>query len=488
MHASPGSASMTHACPDDNTLVELAEALLDVERVSEVERHVDRCARCTEALAGFARASHGDEPIAAGARLPRGARVGRYTILDVTGAGAMGTVYAALDPELERTVALKLIHPQRRANDTARARMIGEARALARLAHPNVVTVHDVGRAGDDVFVVMELVAGASLTAWLAAAERSTAELRRVFLDVARGLEAAHAAGVVHRDVKPDNILVGADGRARIGDFGLARAELDHGDADDGAPALGLTADGAMIGTPAYMAPEQLRGEACDTRADQFGFCVALYEAWEGRSPFAGSTPGALAAAIAAAPPGTPARISPALWSAVRVGLASTPAARHPTMATLIAALEAPAAARTRLTSWKRAGIASAGVALLATGMEWIEAPLVGRSGLQVPDGQLVAVIAVIALIVGLSRVGERHTARLAGLVHAIGGALGTTTAIYDLVSFERRVPPQLTGLIAPGPGLWLDLIALAAMTAIGVVLVARGRRPGRIALLASSR
>jgi len=469
---------MTGGCPDDNTLVELAESLLDGARASEVERHVDRCARCTETLAGFARASHPSPEPVEGARLPRGARVGRYTILDVTGTGAMGTVYAAHDPDLDRTVAIKLIHPRRQATDAARARVFDEARALARLAHPNVVTVHDVGRIGDGVFVVMELVSGVSLTAWLAAARRSTAELRRVFLDVARGLEAAHAAGIVHRDVKPDNILVGVDGRARIGDFGLARAAVELGAGPGVAIAPGVTTEGGLIGTPAYMAIEQLRGEPCDARADQFAFCASLYEAWEGRRPFAGHTPAALIAAIDVGAIALPSRIPPGLWAAVRGGLAARAAERHVAMAALIAALETPAAARPRLASWKRAGIASAAVALAATGMVWIDAPVMARSGLQVSDGRVVAVIALAALVIGVLRLGEHHAARLAGLVHAIGGAIATATTLHDVASMHRRLPARISGLIAPGAGLWLDVLAFAAMTAIGVVLVARGGRP----------
>src|SRR5215470_6274154 len=207
--------------------------------------------------------------------LERGTRFGRYEVLRHAGAGGMGDVYAAYDPELERNVALKLLRP-----GTAGARaaeLKREAQALARLAHANVVAVHDVGTSDGQVYVAMELVEGPTLRAWLAEKPRTAVEILAVFDAAGQGLSAAHGAGLVHRDFKPENVLLGADGRARVTDFGLAVA---------------AGAAGELAGSVPYMAPEQLQGEAVDARADQFAFAVALYEALYGERPFAGSTGG----------------------------------------------------------------------------------------------------------------------------------------------------------------------------------------------------
>ena len=219
----------------------------------------------------------------------------------------MGVVYGAYDPELDRKVALKLIKPgQGGAKDTARARLLREAKAIARLQHPNVVAVHDVGVFEDQVFLAMEFVAGGTIKSWLAEKTRSWREILDVFIAAGRGLAAAHAAGLVHRDFKPDNVLLDKEGRPRVVDFGIARQagggdELEGETADvaedaaatlqdtSGRHALAtLTKTGTWVGTPAYMAPEQFLGERGDEKSDQFSFCVALYEALYGERPFAG--------------------------------------------------------------------------------------------------------------------------------------------------------------------------------------------------------
>jgi formylglycine-generating enzyme required for sulfatase activity len=240
--------------------------------------------------------------------LGTGARIGRYVIIERVGTGAMGVVYGAYDPELDRKVALKLIKPgQGGAKDTARARLLREAKAIARLQHPNVVAVHDVGVYEDQVFLAMEFVAGGTIKSWLAAQMRSWREIVDVFVAAGRGLAAAHAAGLVHRDFKPDNVLLDKEQRPRVVDFGIARQagagddELagETGDvAEDGTATLRdssgkhalatLTKTGTWVGTPAYMAPEQFLGDRGDEKSDQFSFCVALYEALYGERPFAG--------------------------------------------------------------------------------------------------------------------------------------------------------------------------------------------------------
>ncbi|MEA2604056.1 MAG: eukaryotic-like serine/threonine-protein kinase [Acidobacteriota bacterium] len=281
--------------------------------------------------------------------------VGRYVVLERIGAGGMGVVYAAYDPELDRKVALKLLRPDRAgAAGEAALRLQREAQAIARLSDPHVVAVYDAGTLGEQVFVAMEFVEGRTLREWLKAEPRSWSEILKVFLAAGWGLAAAHDAGLVHRDFKPDNVLLGTDGRIKVADFGLARPV---GDADPGGGeaalmespgsrgllATPLTEWGVAMGTPAYMAPEQLRGERADARSDQFSFCVALWEALYGRKPFAGESFREMLDAerrgeIVEPPAGTgvPARILPIL----RRGLAVSPEARYPGMAELLHDLE----------------------------------------------------------------------------------------------------------------------------------------------------
>ena len=240
--------------------------------------------------------------------LGTGARIGRYVIIERVGTGAMGVVYGAYDPELDRKVALKLIKPgQGGAKDTARARLLREAKAIARLQHPNVVAVHDVGVFEDQVFLAMEFVAGGTIKSWLADKPRSWREILDVFIAAGRGLAAAHAAGLVHRDFKPDNVLLDKEGRPRVVDFGIAR-QAGGGDDDlasdtadveaDGAATLQdtsgkhalatLTKTGTWSARPRTWRPSSSSASAATSKSDQFSFCVALYEALYGERPFAG--------------------------------------------------------------------------------------------------------------------------------------------------------------------------------------------------------
>ncbi len=227
--------------------------------------------------------------------LARGEIVDRYVILDHLGAGGMGTVYKAYDPNLDRRVALKFLVDTRSRAGT-RERLLREAQALAQLSHPNVVAVHDVGTVDDQVFVAMEFVEGTPLDAWIAD-DRDWRDILSVFTECGRGLAAAHVRGIVHRDFKPQNVMVGADGRARVLDFGLAHAEdsdpeLGRSELERGGHELRdqLTMTGTLMGTPAYMAPEQFAGGRTDGRTDQFAFAVALYRSLYGRMPFDGAT------------------------------------------------------------------------------------------------------------------------------------------------------------------------------------------------------
>jgi serine/threonine protein kinase len=262
----------------------------------------------------------------------------------------MGIVYLADDPQLHRTVAVKV---HRNQDTAASERLVREARSLARLSHPNVIVVHEVGTFEGNVFMAMEYVDGGSLTSWLSERERSTEEIVEAFVQAGRGLAVAHAAGLVHRDFKPDNVLVGRDGRVRVVDFGLAREELlasierttqpidalarTHPEASPS-----LTRTGTMVGTPAYMAPEQYAGKQADARSDQFAFAVALFEALYGQRPFLGDTFALLARAVSSGlivVPRTSRRIPrPVLKTLVR-GLRATPEGRFASMDELLRAL-----------------------------------------------------------------------------------------------------------------------------------------------------
>src|SRR5690606_14002911 len=218
----------------------------------------------------------------------------------VLGEGGMGVVYAAYDEDLDRRIAIKVLRDSY-GDAAARERMVREAQAMARLSHPNVVQVHDVGDQGGQLYVAMEFVKGMTLRTWLSEQDRPWREIRAMFVQAGRGLAAAHAEGLVHRDFKPDNVLIGGDGRARVADFGLAGAagvpDSDSESLPDSvvirvgrqsAFNTALTLAGTIMGTPAYMSPEQHRGVATDARSDQFSFCVALWGAIYGEPPFAG--------------------------------------------------------------------------------------------------------------------------------------------------------------------------------------------------------
>ena len=242
--------------------------------------------------------------------------VGRYPIERRVGRGGMGTVYEAVDPELGRKVALKMMLP----GDANAARTKAEARTLAQLSHPNVVTVHEVGQHGDRVFLAMEYVEGETLGDWL---ERgpSHASILEVFAQAAEGLAAAHEAGIVHRDFKPSNVLIRADGRVKVIDFGLSL--IDPSEAHDAHGDVRLTRTGALLGTPAYMSPEQFRGEEVDARTDVFSFALVLYEALTRARPYAGDDVQTMAAALLdpAATPRRDKHVPRRLWGPLAAAL-----------------------------------------------------------------------------------------------------------------------------------------------------------------------
>jgi serine/threonine protein kinase len=343
--------SGSSACPEDDALLQFVDGVDD----GSTPAHVRTCNRCQVAVALVLQSSSiggttlpAEELTSDGliawieeaqrrraSLLPQGTKIGRYEILRRAGAGGMGVVYLAHDPDLDRKVAVKLLHPDK-SDDK---RLLREARALAKVAHPNVVTVHDVGAVDEGVFVAMEFIEGQTLREWLRA-ERDIDRILEVFIEAGRGLLAAHAAGLVHRDFKPDNVLIGDDDRVRVTDFGLAR---DHDPVRSQ-----ITQMGAVVGTPWYMAPEVLSGSHADARSDQFSFAVTLYQALIGHRPRA-DLPLLESGAL-------PARLRRVLQRALR----TDPAARFESMAELVSELTA---CRSKRAPWRALAVALVAVA-----------------------------------------------------------------------------------------------------------------------------
>jgi hypothetical protein len=281
-------------------------------------------------------------------------RIGRFLVLRKLSEGGMGVVYIAYDPDLDRQVAIKLLRPRDggEAQEHARQRLLREAQALARLSHPNVVQIHEVGTTPNGrVFLAMELISGLTVREWATRAPRRWPQVVAVFVEAGRGLAAAHAAGLVHRDIKPDNLLVGDDGRTRVLDFGLSRPPAVASAAPIPADLSGsvsspiswhVTAAGSLVGTPAYMSPEQFLRVEADARSDQFSFCVALWEALFGVRPFAGREVGELSQAVVRGelrPPPPGRRVPAWLQRALVRGLQRDPDDRFPGMDALLAEL-----------------------------------------------------------------------------------------------------------------------------------------------------
>jgi serine/threonine protein kinase/tetratricopeptide (TPR) repeat protein len=358
------------------------------------------------------------------AAFERGAVLGRYVVLDQLGVGGMGVVYKAYDPDLNRPVALKLL--QAAGEPAAGQRLLREAQALAQLSHPNVVSIYDVGSLGSRVFIATEFVDGMTLRSWLKQRPRSQREILDVYLAAGEGLAAAHRAGLVHRDFKPDNVMVGSDDRVRVLDFGLVRASSPEappaasttaeGPSEPTQTTLGdrptrkgrlpqqasapltagerpsptplpevlpipgnsssrllspLTQMGSIMGTPRYMAPEQHTGDVADARADQFSFCVSLYEGLYGTPPFVATTLPLLREAVVSgtvAPPPAASRVPRWLRQVLLRGLRPNPATRYPSMRALLDDLEkVPARYRRR---WWMAGALLSVVALGAGSLQ----------------------------------------------------------------------------------------------------------------------
>lgn len=281
---------------------------------------------------------------------PPAVALSRYRLGARLGAGSGGVVVRAHDVQLDREVAVKLLDPREHHGDEARRRLLREARAIARVSHPNVLSIFDVGEfetedAKTAVFLVAELVEGKTMAQWMAQDHPGLPEILDIFAQAAAGLAAAHERGLIHRDFKPSNVLVGDDGRVRVMDFGLARPDgetLTHRDSsellgptEDQALDTSLTDTGAVLGTPLYMPPEQHEGRFLTARADQYAFCAALFEALTGHRPFSGRTVTALHRRKLDGPPPLPTHHPVALRWLVRRGLAARPDARHRDMKTV---------------------------------------------------------------------------------------------------------------------------------------------------------
>jgi eukaryotic-like serine/threonine-protein kinase len=335
--------------------------------------HIDGCEACASVVAAVMRGRRSQPALAwqqpVQAAIGIGTRLGRYELRRLLGSGGMGQVFAAYDTELSREVAIKVLRPQLANADPVHAdRLVRESRMMAKVVHPSVVTVFDAGRDGDRVFVAMELVHGETLAAYLARVKLGWREILEIFERAGAGLAAAHRAGIVHRDFKLDNILVESKGgvvsRVVVTDFGIARM-VDEAplSAADEANYVKLTQDGAAIGTPAYMPPEQIAGKAVDHRADVFAFCVSLWEAVFGERPFRGRTLAEIREAFAGPPPTPRAERRGVMRFLVRVlrrGLAIDPRDRWPDIESLLPHLRA-----TRLRH-KRMAIAAGAAGLLA--------------------------------------------------------------------------------------------------------------------------
>jgi hypothetical protein len=369
---------------DDNAASEFVSGSLPPSAVGKVEGHLAGCRECRALVAALA-ADPGDDSNAATFRherlsasqvgeLPRktlaiGDRVGRYLVLSAIGAGGMGVVFAAYDPQLDRKIALKLLRSGLAVSSKdARTRLRREAQAIAQLSHPNVVSVYDVGTTDDgDLYIAMEFVEGDTLTSWLRKYPRTWREIIDVFLQAARGLWSAHGVGLLHRDFKPDNVLVGSDSRVRVTDFGLARSVLAPDEAAQARPEMtalniALTATGTVLGTPRYMPPEQMTGPDLDARSDQFSFCVALYEALYGMHPLRdGTSVSMLEHGDRALAPPEGLKIPAAIGRAVLRGLERDRTRRFPSMGALIDELVPPP----RRTPVRYAGAAIAAVLLV---------------------------------------------------------------------------------------------------------------------------
>jgi eukaryotic-like serine/threonine-protein kinase len=324
-------------CPPEDQLARFGDRKVPIEERERIETHLESCESCDLAIA-MLRASHvssmqltaqTEADLASFARrtklareLKPGMNLGRFNLLRRVGIGAMGVVFAAYDPDLDRNVALKVLLDPSRSPELERARIAREARSMAKLVHPNVVGVYEIGMQADWVFLAMELVVGTTLQEWLLSNPPKTTMLT-LFQSIADAVEAAHRVGIIHRDLKPQNVMVTQDGRAKVTDFGLADAAAKTG---------------TLVGTPAYMSLEAIRGEHVGPAADQFSLAVCLHEALCGKRPYEATTQDALRARLQERPSVDP-QIERRLRGVLERALDPSPALRFPSMSAFAQAI-----------------------------------------------------------------------------------------------------------------------------------------------------
>ena len=331
-------------CLSESTIAGFLERCLSSAQRAEIDVHIDGCASCrrivvelSAALSSTVADAHTTHPARLarpGHVLAKGTVVGRFVVLGLVGAGGMGVVYTAYDPELDRSVALKLLHHDAAGASDARAQIMAEAQVMARINHANVIAVYDVGTFCERVFAAMELVEGTTLRRWMTEQPRGWRDVVDVFVLAGEGLAAAHTAGVVHRDFKPENVLLGSDGRVKVTDFGLS--------------SLPSGTRGHVAGTPGYLPVEAFGPGGVDHRGDQFSFCIAFHEALHGRRPFVASTPEELVSQVRRGPviDGRGRAIPRRLDHVVRRGLSLDPEDRYASMRDLLADLRDAGSAR----------------------------------------------------------------------------------------------------------------------------------------------
>ena len=405
-------------CLDENEVARHLAGLGTEQERARVGEHLDSCERCSELLSALVRTMVAPEPDEWPQKtIPRGTNLGRYVLLDPVGKGGMGVVYGAFDPELDRKVAVKFLRGgPGGGGSAARSQVLAEAQAIARLSHPNIITVHDVGTFGGEVFFAMEYVKGETLRRAQRPGRAGLQHTLALYLAAGEGLAAAHRAGIVHGDFKPENVLVGEDGRVRVTDFGLARAVHEH------AP--------RFAGTPAYMAPEHWSGHPPDVRSDQYSFCIALLEAVQGQRPeeVQEASPSQRPEPVLMRGRSLPVRLARVLAR----GLAADPAQRWPSMEALLDAL------RDARLPFRRSTGALTTLLLLVTLAVWTQHAIWARRA----DNELEAAAARVPELIRAQT--ERTDLlvqaglRAEGVLGALGGASNMDAAL-GLVEDARR-------------------------------------------------
>jgi serine/threonine protein kinase len=322
--------------------------------------------------------------------LPAGTRLGTYEIVALLGEGGMGAVYRAKDTRLNRTVAVKLLSAGL-ADEAARHRFQREAQMASSLNHPHILTVHDAGDFDGRQYLVTEFVDGGTVRDWALARPRTWREIVELLTGVADGLAAAHAAGILHRDIKPRNILVSTTGYAKLADFGLAKLEVRRSPEEETRTIdQDITGPGFLVGTIGYMSPEQTAGQRLDARSDVFSFGVLLYEMLGGKRPFTGISELEVLQSIRhSVPEPLPASVPAPLRAVVEKALEKDPAARYQSMQEMVVDLRRllrqadSVPARQSIAPWKRAA-APALLALAAVAV-WNQWPLTGSARRRAP-------------------------------------------------------------------------------------------------------